>query len=178
MDTYQGPYKDKFYYWTGLQLVIRAGFFGITALEKSLSLAVGSILLCAIGYFQGYCNPYRVEEKNINDLFLLFNVIGLQIFLTYAKDENSSNIVVNVMIIVAAIQLLFIITYHFITYVYGGVIKNKIQWNIATLSKQILSLIKAETQPMQPQDFALDNIPEVTNNNYCEYEEPLLDYYD
>ena len=180
LDAYQGPYKDKFYYWTGLQLVIRAGFLGISALEKYLSLAVGTILLCAIGFFQGYCNPYKVEEKNLNDLFLLFNVTGLHILLTYAKDENSSKIVVNVMITIAAIQLLVIITYHIITYVYGGVIRNMIQWIINTLRKHIASVIKAQARPnesMQPQTFELNNKPDVANN-YCEYQEPLLEYYD
>ena len=181
LDTYQGPYKDKFYYWTGLQLVIRAGFFGISALEESLNLAIGTILLCAIGFCQGYCNPYKVEKKNVNDLFLLFNVTGLHILLTYAKDENSSKIVVNVMITIAAIQLLVIITYHIITYVYGGVIRNVIQQVFNIVRMQIASVVKAQTQPnepMQPQIIVLNNIPDVTNNNYCEYEEPLLDYHD
>ena len=180
LDAYQGPYKDKFYYWTGLQLVIRAGFLGISALEKYLSLAVGTILLCAIGFFQGYCNPYKVEEKNVNDFFLLFNVIGLHILLTYAKDENSSKIVVNVMITIAAIQLLVIITYHIITYVCGGVIRNMIQWIINTVRKHIASVVKAQARPnksMQPQTFELNNIPDVAIN-YCEYQEPLLEYYD
>ena len=181
LDTYQGPYKDKFYYWTGLQLVIRAGFFGISALEESLNLAIGTILLCAIGFCQGYCNPYKVEKKNTNDLFLLFNVIGLHILLTYAKDKNISEVVVNVMITIAAIQLLIIITYHIITYVYDGVIKNMIQQVFNTVRKHIASVVKAQTQPnepMQPQIIPLNNIPDVTINNYCEYEEPLLDYHD
>ena len=29
LDAYQGPYKDKFYYWTGLQLLLRAVFWVI-----------------------------------------------------------------------------------------------------------------------------------------------------
>ena len=44
LDAYQGPYKIKFYYWTGLQLLIRAVFFGLSALEKSLNVML-SILL-------------------------------------------------------------------------------------------------------------------------------------
>ena len=137
-------------------------------------------MLCATGFFQEYCNPYKVEEKNVNDLFLLFNITGLHILLIFAKDENSSKIVVNVMITIAAIQLLVIITYHIITYVYGGVIRNMIQWIINTVRKHIASVIKAQTQPnesMRPQTFELKNIPDVAIN-YCEYQEPLLEYYD
>ena len=112
---------------------------------------------------------------------LLFNVIGLHILLTYDKDKNSSEVVVNVMITIAAIQLLIIITYHIITYVFGGVIRNIIQQVFNTVRKHIASVVKVQTQPnepMQPQLILLNNIPDVTNNNYCEYEEPLLDYHD
>ena len=34
LDVYQGPCKDKFYYWTGLQLLIRIVIFGISLLHK------------------------------------------------------------------------------------------------------------------------------------------------
>ena len=30
LDAFQGPYKDKFYYRTGLQLSLRAVFFGVS----------------------------------------------------------------------------------------------------------------------------------------------------
>jgi len=36
LDAYQGPYQIKFYYWTGLQLLIRAIFFGLSALDHYL----------------------------------------------------------------------------------------------------------------------------------------------
>ena len=36
IDAYQGPYKFKYYYWTGLQLVMRAVFFGLTILQLAL----------------------------------------------------------------------------------------------------------------------------------------------
>ena len=75
LDTYQGPYKDRFYNWTGLQLVVRVIFFGISTLERNLNLTLGIILLGAIGIFQGYCNPYKVEQRNVNGILLLFNLL-------------------------------------------------------------------------------------------------------
>ena len=44
LDTFQGPYNDKFYYWTGLQFLIRAVLFGISSLDKNLNLTVSIIL--------------------------------------------------------------------------------------------------------------------------------------
>ena len=38
VDAYLGPYQDKFCYWTGLQLLLRAVFFGISALIETLTL--------------------------------------------------------------------------------------------------------------------------------------------
>ena len=37
---YFGPYKDRYYYWTGLQLLIRAAFFSLSALKKSAAYLV------------------------------------------------------------------------------------------------------------------------------------------
>ena len=171
LDIYQGPYKDKFYYWTGLQLVLRAIFLGISNLERNVSLTVGNILLSGFAIFQGYCSLYKVELKNINELLLLFNLLGLQILLNYGKD-NVSITVVNVMISIASIHFMFIITYQIITYVYGGVIRNKIQLIISALIKVAIPLIKAKPQPIELQAFPYANIADAVK--YDEYQEPLL----
>ena len=171
LDIYQGPYKDKFYYWTGLQLAVRAIFLGISNLERNLNLTVGNILLSAYAIFQGYCSPYKVELKNINELLLLFNLLGLRTLLNYGKDDVSIT-VVNVMITVAAIQFMFIVTYHIITYVCDGVIRNKIQLIISALRKVITPLIKARPPLIELQRFPYANIPDAIK--YDEYQEPLL----
>jgi len=48
LDAYQGPYKIKFYYWTGLQLVIRVLFFGISSLDITINLTAGIVILSFI----------------------------------------------------------------------------------------------------------------------------------
>ena len=55
-----------------------------------------------------------------------------------------------------------------------------IQWIINTARKHIASAIKAQARPnesIQSQTFKLNNKPDVAIN-YCEYQEPLLEYYD
>ena len=34
LDAFQGPYKDKFYNWTGIQLLLRAVFFGVASSSR------------------------------------------------------------------------------------------------------------------------------------------------
>ena len=38
IDAYQGAYKDKCYYWIGLQLVMRATFLGLSSLDRNVNL--------------------------------------------------------------------------------------------------------------------------------------------
>ena len=173
LDTYQGPYKDRFYYWTGLQLIIRVIFFGISTLERNLYLAIGNILLSAIGFLQGYCNPYTVERKNVNDILLFFNLLGFHTLLYYVKDNNKSTIV-NVMITLSAVHFTLIIVYHIVTYMHGGVIRNKMCLPImVTLRKWIAPSAKVQNQPRELHDLLHSKIPDVTYR-YDEYQEPLI----
>ena len=173
LDTYQGPYKDRFYYWIGLQLVVRVIFFGISTLERNLNLTVGNILLSAVGFFQGYCNPYKVKQKNVNGLLLLFNLLGFHILLTYVQDDDKPTIV-KVMITFSAVHFMFIIAYHIVTYVHDGVIRNKVCLPMmGTLRKWIASSTHVQNQPIKLYDLSHCNIPDVTHR-YHEYQEPLV----
>ena len=74
----------------------------------------------------------------------------------------------------AAVQFIFIIMYHIITYMFSGVISNKIQLTTnAFIGWIIRSSNKLQHQQFQLQDSIRDNIPEVTYS-YCEYREPLV----
>ena len=44
LDAYQGPYKNAFYFWTGLQLLVRAILFGLSVVERNTNLLISSIL--------------------------------------------------------------------------------------------------------------------------------------
>ena len=44
LDAYQGTYKNKFYFWTGLQLLVRAILFGLSAVDRNINLLISSIL--------------------------------------------------------------------------------------------------------------------------------------
>ena len=174
LDTYQGPYKNKYYYWTGLQLLIRAVFFGISSLDRNISFTVSIILLGILVGMHGIIQPLKMKCKNYQELVLLLNLQALYAISLYYQDGNNLTII-PIMISMAVIQFTFIITYHMITYVCGGVIRNKIQLSINTFTGWIIRLHKES----QPQHFQLENnirenIPEVAFK-YHEFREPLLD---
>ena len=168
LDAYQGPYKHRFYYWTGLQLLIRAVFFGISALDQSVNLIISTIILSVIIGLHGAIQPFKNSFKNYHEFLYIIN---LQILYILTKSHYQGAITVNVMVTLAAIQFVFIIIYHIITYLYNGVIGIKINHLTNTLTTWISKLNK----PSSNVDLQLHTIeiPEVTYN-YREYREPLI----
>ena len=173
LDAYQGPYKIKFYYWTGLQLLIRAMVFGVSSLDRNMNFTVSIILFGIIGVIQATLYPFKTSSKNYQELIFIINLQGLYATSLYSQDATNT-IAINVMITIAAVHFFFIVTYHIITYVRGGVIRDKIQLSVNTLTRWITRLHrKSQSQQFQLQDNIRDNIPEVAFN-YHEYREPLV----
>ena len=173
LDAYQGPYKDKYYYWTGLQLLIRAVFFGISSLDRSINLTVSILLFSVIIGIHGMLCPFKVKHKNYQELLLFLNLHGIYAIFSHSPI-NDNEIIVNIAITVAAVQFIFIIIYHMITYVCDGVFRNKIQLSINTFTGWIARLHHTpQHQKFQLESEIRDNIPEVAFN-YHEYREPLV----
>ena len=173
LDAYQGPYKNKFYYWTGLQLLLRAVLFGLSSLDRNVNLMVGIILLDIYGGITGLVQPFNNKIKNYQEMVLIFNLHGLYTIALYTQDETNM-IVVNVMIIISAIQFAIIIIYHIITYACSRVILNKIHLCVNAITHWVTtSHRRSQRHHFQLQDNIRDSIPEVAFN-YCEFREPLM----
>ena len=175
LDAYQGPYKDKFYYWTGLQLLLRAILFGLSSLDRNINLVVGIILFGIFGGITGVAKPFKNNVKNYQELLLIFNLHGLYTISQYIQDDANQT-VVNVMITISAVQFMFIFIYHIITYGCGGIFRNKIHLCVNSLTRCISRLQnRLQRQSFQLQDVTRDNIPEVAFN-YREFREPIVAY--
>ena len=61
LDAYQGPYKIRYYYWTGFQLGIRAVFFGISTFDRNVNLTVSIILFDILGGIHGTVQPFNYK---------------------------------------------------------------------------------------------------------------------
>jgi len=117
LDAYQGPYKDKLYFWNGLQLLLRAILFGLSSLDRNVNLIIGLIVLSIFGGITGVVQPFKSKIKNYQELLLLFNVHGLYAVSLFAQEETANPIFVNTMIAMSAVHFEFIFTYRIITYV-------------------------------------------------------------
>ena len=74
LDAYQGPYKHRFYYWTGLQLLIRAISLGISALDKNANLIISSIVLSVMIMFHGIVHPFNSSIKKYQEMLFITNL--------------------------------------------------------------------------------------------------------
>ena len=101
LDAYQGPYRNQYYFWPGLQLVIRAVFFGLSLLDKNINLPIGLVLLAAIQNIHGYVRPFKSTFKNIQELVFIFNLIVMFVFIQF---ENRNSITVNTSVAIASIH--------------------------------------------------------------------------
>ena len=167
MDTYQGPYKTRLYNWIGLQLLIRVILFGISSLDRNLSLTISITLFSLTGGIQAALKPKFKEQA------FVMNITILYAFLLYSQ-EVIDVMVVNIMIAVAALHFVLIIIYHITTYVCSSVIREKIMPRIAPITKWITILLKKpqNNNQFELQDNVRSTIPEAVN--YHEFREPLL----
>ena len=74
LDPYLGPYKDRCYYWTGLQLLIslRAVFFSLSALKKEYSLFSGLAVIGALLCIQGVAQPCKYRSVNSSIVIFVY----------------------------------------------------------------------------------------------------------
>ena len=113
LDAYQGPYKDKFYYWTGLQLVMRAVFFGLSALDRNANMMISLLLIGIIVGMHGILGPFKSRTQNLEELFILLNLNALFIVSIYMYSTSNAT-AVQVLILLALLQFIFILLKHII----------------------------------------------------------------
>ena len=169
LDAYQGPYKIKFYYWHGLQLLLRAVFFGVSALDRNSNLTISIIMLEVLIWLQVKCLPFKSFENNAMELFSLVNlhtVFAMSLVIT------SESVIVDVSVSLAMFHLACVILLH----LKRILLKNSTCFTkLSTFlfaSKFILN--KWHTKAHQHQPIQLVNaVPEV-DYNYQEFQEPLI----
>ena len=164
VDAYQGPYKFNYYYWTGIQLVMRAVFFGLSALDRNTNLTAGIILLAIIIVIQRSTNPFKDNYKNLHDTSFLLYLLVLN-----ALTHDQYNIIISVMITMAVLHFLLIITHHIISNVCGGVIMYKLRIIINSTVKWITRL-----QIIPQKHIELNSTPPDKTYNYQDLREPLV----
>ena len=63
LDAYFGHYKPQYPFWTGLQLLIRSCFFGLSAISKNIGLYSGTVLVVIMLCTHGILQPFKSSLK-------------------------------------------------------------------------------------------------------------------
>ena len=115
LDAFQGSYKDKYYYWIGLQLTMRSLFFAMYAFQGKLKLILSAILLVIFSICCGHIHPHKNKIVNLQELSLLMN-LTIMYAVSYQSSDRIFSIATNIMISLTFIQLFAIVFYHFLAY--------------------------------------------------------------
>ena len=170
LDAYQGPYKIKFYYWTGLQLLMRTIFFGLSALNRNINLMISSILLGVIIWLHEKCSSYKHKINNIMEALSLLN---LHMLLVVSLYTTLNKIAVNISVSLAMFHLLCIILLHVKELLSNTLFKNT-TFSLYSFTK-LFNIFGHKVEPDQRHTLELINpIPEAAN--YKELQESLIGY--
>jgi len=167
LDAYQGPYKIKFHYWPGVQLLTRAAFFALTALDRNTNMTVGIILIGVLIWLQEKFTPFKSKMNNNMEIACLLNLL---VVFSISLYTTSTQIVVNVFVSLAMIQLLCIILWNIKSLIWY----NHVVWFCPPDRFTTCLNIFRHQAANEPNCTELINeVPEVTHN-YSEFQEPVI----
>ena len=115
LDAFQGPYKDRYYYWVAVNLILRSIFFALYGFESKLRLFIATLILIIFTIYHGYIKPNKNKVVNIQELLLLINLTILYAA-SYYGSGSIFPVITNVMISLAFVQFVSIVLYHFLSY--------------------------------------------------------------
>ena len=170
LDPYLGPYKDKYYYWTGLQLLIRTVFFSFSALKIEYNLISGVITVGILLCCQGVIRPFKSIFKNVQESIILLNLQLLYLFALHDHYNNTSTAVAQYLILVVLLYFILFIVYTCVTMMCGS----KMEQLKGFITVHLLAKQKNKRKPVElSMQNTTSNIPDVTFN--CrEFQEPLV----
>jgi len=170
LDAYFGPYKDKFYYWTGLYLLMRATFFGLSAFRRNVNFNCGIILLGILLCIQGVTNPFKCKLTNIQESFILLNLLLVYVVAHYSNNNTGIQLqIVQFLIIIIFIYFAIFITCHCLMSTCGKTIRNKTSC-ITVLWKNHTAKNESHSKTQETCEMNID----ITSGSYSEYQEPLI----
>ena len=165
LDAFQGPYKDRYYYWVAVPIILRCLFCILYAFPMQPRLLLATLILVPFMGVFGYLHPNKNKLVNFQEFLLLINLTIIHA-VSYYSNDNIFRIITNLMISLTFIQLCIIVIYHFLIYTCHCNIGN-------TLVIIKVKLIKYCRNNSHKSNIILHNIPECTYN-YREYQDGLV----
>ena len=161
LDAFQGSYKERYYYWIAVHIILRGVFFALYAFEINKRLLLASIILVLYISCFTYILPNKNKLINFHELLLLINLAIMHI-VALQNSDHTSHVVTNLMISLVFVQLCSIIIYHFLTFT--------CHFNVEKSLKNFKKKFKHQDHLV---NITLLNIPELTYN-YSEYQDGLV----
>ena len=165
LDAFQGSYKDKYYYWIAVHIILRSIFFALYAFQMKPRLLLATMALVPFTSIYGYFCPNKNKLINFQELLLLINLTIMHA-VSYYSSDGVFVIVTNIMITLAFMQLCIIVIYHFLTYTCHCDIEN----TLYTVKEKLTRYRRKNNYLI---NVALLDIPERTYN-YNEYQDGLV----
>ena len=174
LDAYFGPYKDKFYYWTGIQLVLRAIFLALSAFDSDVNLTSGIILLGILLCVQGVVHPFKSWLKNVQESVVLLDLLALYVTALYNDSKRKEKLPIAwYLLFPVLVYFIIFVSCHCIVSMCGGTIKQKGSNVILTVKNKLINKSKKISHELIDMETLRSKIPDVTLN-YKEFQEPLI----
>ena len=172
-DAFFGPYKERYPFWAGLQLLIRSCFFGLSALSRNVSLCSGVFLVGILLGAHRILRPFKSRYKNFQELLVLLDLLGLYVTALYSDNEDNTYkmLVTRLLIITVLAYFIGLIFCHCVTLKCGDVIKQK-SIKMKQIFTKMFGINQATSRTLHMEQLHT-KIPDVTFN-YKEYQEPLV----
>ena len=173
LDAYFGPYKLKYPFWTGLQLLMRSCFFGLSSIIRSVSLFSGAVLVGMLLCTHGVVQPFKSRFKNFQESLVLLDLLAVYITALYNEYEYSKYkvLIIRLLIITVIAYFIVLIFCHCVMLMYGDTIKGRSNKIKQMLMKRITR--KQTCSGSLQLEQLRSKIPDVAFN-YEEFIEPLV----
>ena len=180
LDAYQGPYKDRYHYWTGVTLLVHLVLFvvfgaNITGDPNTNTFTIVLFVIFMLAHQNYNANVYKDRINSILDCFYAIN-LGIFALATLFLNglHKSSELLTAVMAGSAFIVFCFLITYH--SYIHIKIIRET-----AIKFKNVIKMKLPQKDKAQHDDSPSNSTPPrqlqppVSIINMQELREPLLD---
>ena len=176
LDVYFSPYKPKYAYWTGLQLLIRSSIFGLSALSRNISLFSGTVLVVIVQCTHGIMQPFKCMFNNLQESLILLDLSVVYVTVLYSDDVNRFHKlhIIKILIITVLVYFILFIFCHCVMLLYGDVIMKRASKIKQVLIKMITVKLKQTCSRSLHMEELRSKIPDVAFN-YKEFQEPLLE---
>ena len=172
LDAYFGTYKDKCYYWTGLQLLLRAVFFGLSTLGPDLNLTCGAILLGVLLCAQSFVQPFKSWVKNVQEAVILLNLQILYVTTLYNGTKSKEKLLVAwCLVFPVLIYFTTIIIWHCLMAICSRTVKHRRYCILSTLRNKLFNN-KWSIEPTNME--SINQIQNIISPNYEEFQESLI----